>query len=487
MEALKLLFPIFQWVVSVSPVAVLSVLLILLLRNGLGKRWNPAIFYLLWILFTIRLSCPWVPASFMSLWNVVPAALHKDVIHEKMESMSSFYLDQQTFEWPTMQETNVILSIDNAGVHASTLNVNWIDLAYFGWLIGFLIIAICYLFAFIKWNHSIKHKSVHNQAIELDRWFLECKEQLGTAKDIPLKITSLVTTPAAYGLWKPQILIPKNMIGKLTEDDWKCIFLHELIHIRRKDAFWNGFMLTLVILHWFNPFMWRAYMKMREEQEMSCDLKTLNYVHHVQYGNTLIKTLELNLNMNRLSLIPFISRKKKMIKRRIEMITIKKKRALSFIIIGIMPIFAALIFTNPSITAKTQETAISFISPADGDIALRFGDVKRMSKDEAINSNGIEINNAEGTPVYAAADGVIVQSEYDPHEGNRIQISHNGKYTTIYSHLKERLAEVGQTVEKGQLIGTIGSTGRSLGPHLAFKMLKDDQYVNPEEFIDFTK
>lgn len=152
-----------------------------------------------------------------------------------------------------------------------------------------------------------------------------------------------------------------------------------------------------------------------------------------------------------------------------------------------MPIFAALIFTNPSITAKTQETAISFISPADGDIALRFGDVKRMSKDEAINSNGIEINNAEGTPVYAAADGVIVQSEYDPHEGNRIQISHNGKYTTIYSHLKERLAEVGQTVEKGQLIGTIGSTGRSLGPHLAFKMLKDDQYVNPEEFIDFTK
>ena len=110
-----------------------------------------------------------------------------------------------------------------------------------------------------------------------------------------------------------------------------------------------------------------------------------------------------------------------------------------------------------------------FMRPTSGSVSSGYG--PRGGK----YHNGIDFAAPTGTPVYAAASGVVSSSTYSSSYGNVIYITHsiNGKiYTTVYAHLSSRLVSAGETVNKGDLIGKVGSTGRSTGPHLHFEIYK---------------
>jgi murein DD-endopeptidase MepM/ murein hydrolase activator NlpD len=87
-----------------------------------------------------------------------------------------------------------------------------------------------------------------------------------------------------------------------------------------------------------------------------------------------------------------------------------------------------------------------------------------------------------GTPIYAAGDGVIQRAGPFSSYGNYIRIRHNSEYDTAYAHMS-RLASgmvAGKRVKQGDVIGYVGSTGRSTGPHLHYEMLKNGKHVNPQ-------
>jgi murein DD-endopeptidase MepM/ murein hydrolase activator NlpD len=94
---------------------------------------------------------------------------------------------------------------------------------------------------------------------------------------------------------------------------------------------------------------------------------------------------------------------------------------------------------------------------------------------------GIDLVAPPGTPVYAAADGVIVGAAPNGRYGNWIRIDHGGKLATVYGHLMAFAPgiEPGESVVQGELIGFVGSTGRSTGAHLHFEVLSDGKPVNP--------
>ncbi len=94
---------------------------------------------------------------------------------------------------------------------------------------------------------------------------------------------------------------------------------------------------------------------------------------------------------------------------------------------------------------------------------------------------GIDLVAPAGTPVLAAADGVIVGAAPNGRYGNWIRIEHGGKLATVYGHLSGFAPgiEPGQTVVRGELIGYVGSTGRSTGAHLHFEVLDNGKPVNP--------
>ncbi len=87
--------------------------------------------------------------------------------------------------------------------------------------------------------------------------------------------------------------------------------------------------------------------------------------------------------------------------------------------------------------------------------------------------NGVDLAAARGTPIYAAADGVVIivrNSGWNGGYGNYVVITHSNGTQTLYSHMKNAITSYGQSISAGQVIGYVGSTGRSTGPHLHFEV-----------------
>ncbi len=92
---------------------------------------------------------------------------------------------------------------------------------------------------------------------------------------------------------------------------------------------------------------------------------------------------------------------------------------------------------------------------------------------------GVDFAARRGTPLLAVAPGKVIYSGWKGGYGKVIKIKHSGGYVSLYAHQKSTRAKRGQKVKKGQIIGYVGSTGRSTGPHLHFGLYKNGRAVNP--------
>ncbi|PHI20039.1 hypothetical protein CEQ90_09900 [Lewinellaceae bacterium SD302] len=97
---------------------------------------------------------------------------------------------------------------------------------------------------------------------------------------------------------------------------------------------------------------------------------------------------------------------------------------------------------------------------------------------------GIDFKAEMGTPVLATAAGEITFAGRNGKNGIQVVIKHEDGYTTVYSHLQTHLVEVGQSVDLGEMIGAVGTTGASTGPHLHYELHKDNQPINPLAMMD---
>lgn len=95
--------------------------------------------------------------------------------------------------------------------------------------------------------------------------------------------------------------------------------------------------------------------------------------------------------------------------------------------------------------------------------------------------NGVDYRARTGTSVYAVANGTVTQARYNGGYGNEIRIKHASGMITQYAHLSRMSVRAGQTVKRGQIIGRVGSTGRSTGPHLHFGLISGGRYINPNQ------
>tara|TARA_B110000116_G_C16492640_1_gene427615 strand:- start:248 stop:688 length:441 start_codon:yes stop_codon:yes gene_type:complete len=95
---------------------------------------------------------------------------------------------------------------------------------------------------------------------------------------------------------------------------------------------------------------------------------------------------------------------------------------------------------------------------------------------------GTDFAAASGTPIMASGDGIITRAKWCGGGGNCIKIKHNSTYETIYAHMKNfsRGIQVGLKVKQGQIIGYVGSTGKSTGPHLHYEVLKNGKKINSQ-------
>jgi murein DD-endopeptidase MepM/ murein hydrolase activator NlpD len=99
--------------------------------------------------------------------------------------------------------------------------------------------------------------------------------------------------------------------------------------------------------------------------------------------------------------------------------------------------------------------------------------------------NGVDMAAPRGTPIHAAADGIVIYAGYTRGFGNTVMIKHNEEITTLYGHIREGgiKVHVGQAVKQGDVIAEVGSTGRSTGNHLHFTVYRNNVAVDPMGYL----
>ena len=154
--------------------------------------------------------------------------------------------------------------------------------------------------------------------------------------------------------------------------------------------------------------------------------------------------------------------------------------------------------------AKEKEKMLASIPAIQ---PLKNEDLKRMASGFGMRlhpilkswrmHNGMDFTAPTGTPIYASGNGKVIRAARSASYGNVVYIEHGYGYKTIYAHMSKIIAKRGQRVNRGDLIGYVGNTGRSAAPHLHYEVHKNNRPVNPiyyyygdlspEEFIAMQK
>ena len=129
---------------------------------------------------------------------------------------------------------------------------------------------------------------------------------------------------------------------------------------------------------------------------------------------------------------------------------------------------------------------IPSILPVDTDrywFSSRFGWRRSPFTGAKEFHNGLDISGKKGTPIIAPAKGRVIEKGRDAYQGNYLRIDHGWGCVTIFAHLLSTVVDGDQEVDRGELIGYMGSTGRSTGPHLHYQIEVDGKAVDPFDYF----
>lgn len=127
--------------------------------------------------------------------------------------------------------------------------------------------------------------------------------------------------------------------------------------------------------------------------------------------------------------------------------------------------------------------ALPTIWPVTGFISSNFGGRSSPFGNGSQFHKGLDISNRMGTPIVATAEGTVTMAGPDGAYGNSVEISHGGGLVTKYAHMQRFAVKQGQWVKRGEVIGYIGMTGRTTGPHLHYEVRLNGAPVNPMRYI----
>jgi len=288
------------------------------------------------------------------------------------------------------------------------------------------------------------------------------------------------------------------------ENRLKPVLRHEMVHAVQLHSLDLLFMEFVVAMLWFNPFVFVLLRYVRDNHEYLAD----HYAHGEQ--GSLMEYLEcLRAETIRyFSPVPASYFKSSTIKRRIIMLTnhtSNKRKLLRYL--GILPLMAMMVLLfhtpagqsnagsafHPGEIANAAESWIikdgvpsQFPLPEKYKEKITWGynqNALHPFTGKETTHNGIDVAAPTGTPVFAAADGVVMKAQGEGDWGKLIVLEHEDAYTTFYAHLDEIGVESGAKVSRGEVIGNVGNTGQSTGSHLHYEVRLKGEHQNPADFF----
>ena len=125
----------------------------------------------------------------------------------------------------------------------------------------------------------------------------------------------------------------------------------------------------------------------------------------------------------------------------------------------------------------------TLLKPVDGRVSSPFGERDHPLTGERKHHDGVDLAAAQGTPIRSAAEGVVSFAGERNGYGNVVIVDHAGGLQTLYAHQSRMGVAEGERVARGQVIGAVGSTGHSTGPHLHFEVRQGGKAVDPLPYL----
>ncbi|WP_318505943.1 M56 family metallopeptidase [Bacillus sp. T3] len=279
----------FYWVIDTTIVCTVLVGLILLIKTIIQDKLPPRWHYILWLTLVFRLMLPPLPEGLNKLHDFLPQIKHTSTIAMTVPSHQ-----ESTYIISSVKSVFPEKNVSRQKTELKSQAVSFVQISMYIWVIGILFFGILTVVENIRVLLYVKRQP-HIADPIVEQIFEHCKKRMSINMRIPLVLSGKLTSPSVIGVTKPRILLSKKQLERLTDNQLQFIFHHELAHIKRKDIIMNCLMNGLLILHWFNPIMWYAYWRMRQDQEIGCDALALSYVginQKVEYGQTIIKILD---------------------------------------------------------------------------------------------------------------------------------------------------------------------------------------------------
>ena len=307
------LLSVFEMVVRMSGSASVLILAILGLYCLL-RRWLPMpVIYVLSLLVLVRLAIPYFPHSDYSLLQLVPKVIG--------------FFQPETVELAVnvSEPINVVSNAEMVELEAEegvSPLWRWIAMTW-----GFVFVAtiawqLCRYFRFLRWL-GLQPIVTEPGVLSL---LTECQKLAGVEQSVALLSVDRMRMPAVFGIIKPRILLPDQLVKQLSRTELKHILLHELCHVRRGDALIGLLASLIATVHWFNPLVWLGTRQFSFVRELLCDRSVLHALRgspqsEQAYGETLLRaaTLFSRPAYKAPGLVPFLSQKDE-IKERLTMI-----------------------------------------------------------------------------------------------------------------------------------------------------------------------
>lgn len=375
---MDLIYFLFLQTIKLSIMTTITAVIIFFIKKLLKNRFSPGWHYYIWFLIVIRLLIPYSFSSPVSIFNLLDS-------NNKMQINT---VNIQTKE----QNANINISTEEKEDKYSEQNKFYFitQILSIVWIFVIIILIIYVLSVYLSFAIRVKRGAELKD--EETRGILKsCKKSMQIKSHIPIVETRRVKSPCIFGIFNPVILFPGGIINILSKEDKKYIFIHELVHFKRKDNLISMIFTILNIIHWFNPVLYFFFKKVKIDCEIACDAKALSYIkfrERKNYGETIINLAQY---VSLKDIKPWMSgvANKSDMKRRIIMISKFKRntafKVISGVITAVLVCVIAFTYTYTRSDNKAKEAK------------NQSSDVAGTNTKNAIDNNASDNNTANNT------------------------------------------------------------------------------------------
>ena len=482
------------------------ILLALALRLFLKKHLPRGIFPALWCAAAVRLLLPITIPSHLSVWNL---------LHTSVAAQANGVISDVLTPFPSLATNSTAEpAADITGISPMLLV----------WLVCAMLFAAYFVIGYVCMVRRFRGTRLAPQpSIDalLDRFRF--------SRDPRICVSSSRRAPLTFGVFRPTVLLPEDL--PVGDAQFQLVLAHELAHIRRKDCLRKLLLTVCLCLYWWNPLVWLMVWLANRDMELACDeavLRALGPDCKKAYALTLLDMAQRNPKS-----APLCSgfAKSSAEERICAILSFKRIPAWVGICVAVLFVLTASVFTTQAVSpaavpepepavqeeipeenvavsvsesellpatppimpeqeaeseTQPQPEVPAYIFPledANAEVTNPYGwQAHPVTKQKSLHS-GVDLAADYGTNVLAVADGTVLDCSYDAAYGYILTLAHKDGVQTFYAHMQELLANPGDEVKQGQIIGLVGSSGWATGPHLHLGVLIDGEAVDPLEAL----